>query len=457
MRYLEMNFDVNYFLMQLHLYVRYADEMGLPQPAAPRGRDSFPPIYLPGSETYLSVHKKYSQVCIETENRCLSETTFRRIWHQCLPHIQFMSCKTDVCHKCESFRNRIQKAITEADKMEASTDFAEHISSAQKERDHYRQKCHAAIAGLQGHPKSTVPVPPTSMDLNDVHYTFDYAQSVLLPSHCRQEGALYFRSPYKANLFGICNDGRSLQTNYLFGEDQSIGLDGAQSHSANAVVSMLHHFFEYHGEGEKTVYLNADNCGGQNKNQVVTSYLAWRVANGYHDDIHLHFMKPYHARCLVDGMFGIARRKIRRNDVDSLSDLKMTIHASSTHNQADLYSEMSPNSWIWRDWKQFFKPVFRAVPGIGKYHHFHFASTTSGMVTVKKGVDGETTPVRLVKRGKIIPQGLPVRLEAKGFSAERAWYLYKNIRPFVKDPSKDLLCPLPTVPQPTSRPTHTEE
>ncbi|XP_069140941.1 uncharacterized protein [Argopecten irradians] len=171
---------------------RYADEIGLPQPAAPRGRDSFPPIYLPGSDTYISVHKKYTQVCLETGNRCLSETTFRRIWHQCLPHIQFMSCKTDVCHKCESFRNRIQKATTETDKMEATTDFANHISSAQMERDYYRERCQAAIAGLRDHPKSNVAIPPASLDLDDVHYTFDFAQSVLLPTHCRQEGALYF-------------------------------------------------------------------------------------------------------------------------------------------------------------------------------------------------------------------------------------------------------------------------
>ena len=47
-----------------------------------------------------------------------------------------------------------------------------------------------------------------------------------------------------------------------------MGVDGGQSHSASSVVSMLHHFFKFHSEGEKVVYLNADNCGGQNKNQV---------------------------------------------------------------------------------------------------------------------------------------------------------------------------------------------
>ena len=79
---------------------------------------------------------------------------------------------------------------------------------------------------------------------------------------------MIFRSLYKANLFGVCNDGRSVQTNYIFGEDQSIGIDNAHSHSANSVVSMLHHYLSHFGEGERSCSFNADNCGGQNKNQV---------------------------------------------------------------------------------------------------------------------------------------------------------------------------------------------
>ncbi|KAJ8307518.1 hypothetical protein KUTeg_015602 [Tegillarca granosa] len=42
---------------------RYANDVGLPQPAAPRGRDSYPPVYLPGNETYKSVHQTYTTIC----------------------------------------------------------------------------------------------------------------------------------------------------------------------------------------------------------------------------------------------------------------------------------------------------------------------------------------------------------------------------------------------------------
>lgn len=41
----------------------------------------------------------------------------RQIWLQCVPHIQFMTPRTDVCHHCEEYRVLICKAITEDDKL----------------------------------------------------------------------------------------------------------------------------------------------------------------------------------------------------------------------------------------------------------------------------------------------------------------------------------------------------
>ena len=56
--------------------------------------------------------------------------------------------------------------------------------------------------------------------------------------------------------------------NYLIDEALDMG---------KAVVSMLHHLFEVHGLGEKDVHLHTDNCGGQNKNNIMVGYLLWRV------------------------------------------------------------------------------------------------------------------------------------------------------------------------------------
>ena len=70
--------------------------------------------------------------------------------------------------------------------------------------------------------------------------------------------------------------------------------------SANSVVSMLHHFFEVHGLGEKDLHLHTDNCGGQNKNNIIVGYLLWRMLTGLHDNITLSFMIAGHTKLLPD-------------------------------------------------------------------------------------------------------------------------------------------------------------
>ena len=92
------------------------------------------------------------------------------------------------------------------------------------------------------------------------HYTFDFAQCVSIPHHSRQVGPLFFETPRKIQIFGICMEGSGSQYNYLIDEDQTIGKDGKNAHGPNTVISILHHHFKNHGMGEKCAVLHCDNC-----------------------------------------------------------------------------------------------------------------------------------------------------------------------------------------------------
>ncbi|KAJ8317532.1 hypothetical protein KUTeg_005436 [Tegillarca granosa] len=171
--------------------IGYADRYGMPQPYSRGVNDIIPPIYLPAKETYTcdSIHKKYLDVAGEMDFRSVSESTFRSLWKQCVPHVQFMRARTDVCHICENYRKELQEADTEDEKLNLAQSFAEHIQKTQTERDYYKQRCKAAEAehksGIRGE------------DMKCIHYTFDFAQPVLVPGHVRQEDALYYKSPLK--------------------------------------------------------------------------------------------------------------------------------------------------------------------------------------------------------------------------------------------------------------------
>lgn len=126
------------------------------------------------------------------------------------------------------------------------------------------------------------------------HYTFDFAKQLHLPNHSRPVGPLYFKVPYRAQLFGVCDEARPQEINYLFSGRDTIGENGTKCHGPYNVISMLHHFFSTHSNGEESCYLYADNCAGQNKNKTVLAYLAWRCIVGLHYQIILLFMITGH-------------------------------------------------------------------------------------------------------------------------------------------------------------------
>ena len=99
--------------------------------------------------------------------------------------------------------------------------------------------------------------------MTSTHYSFDFAQQVHYPTDPPQPGPVYFLTPRKCAIFGVCCEAVPRQINYLIDEAVDVGK------GANTVVSMLHHFFSHHGLGEKDVHLHTDNSVGQNKNNTM--------------------------------------------------------------------------------------------------------------------------------------------------------------------------------------------
>ena len=139
------------------------------------------------------------------------------------------------------------------------------------ERSHFRTVVKTSKDTIQQHfaekeapfPPPVGVVVPNGSGPARVHYSFDFAQQVHYPHNPFQPGPMYFKTARKCAIFGVCCEGIPRQINYLVDEAADTGK------GANTVVSLLHHFFEHHGLGEVEVDLHADNCVGQNKNNIV--------------------------------------------------------------------------------------------------------------------------------------------------------------------------------------------
>ena len=106
--------------------------------------------------------------------------------------------------------------------------------------------------------------------------------------------------------------------------DESVG--------SNSIIIKLHHFFHNFGLGEQRVTLHADNCSGQNKNNMMLQYLMWRCMVGLHKEIEIAFLVVGHTKCAPDWCFGLLKRKFRREKVGCLADIARVVDTSATVN-----------------------------------------------------------------------------------------------------------------------------
>ena len=319
------------------------------------------------------------------------------------------------------------------------------------ERSVYRAALETAKASVVAHFTEdgtfSPPLPASQRPANTTpitaHYSFDMAQQVFYPNDPLQPGPMYFLTPRKCAIFGVCCESLPRQVNYLIDEAVDMGK------GSNAIVSMLHHFFAHHGLGEKTVHLHADNCGGQNKNAIMVQYLLWRVMTGLHTEITLSFMVPGHTKFSLDWCFGLLKKKYRRTKVGGLTDLITVVNESASVNVAQPTGREDGSPIVTTyNWQEYFSTFCTKVKGIKKLHHLRFSSSSPGFIFVKEKAGSPEVKRSILKVKDWSPKAdeLPPILPPSGLPLQRQWYLYNKIREFCPDHLKDITCPLPSEP-----------
>ena len=134
------------------------------------------------------------------------------------------------------------------------------------------------------------------------------------------------------------------------------------------MISYVHHFFHNYGMGEQKVQLHCDNCSGQNKNNYMMWYLAWRVMHKLHLEASVHFLVAGHTKFSPDSFFGLIKQKYRKSRVDSLADLERVVQTSSpvAHgNVPQLVGHEDGRILVPSyDWQSHLRPYFKVLPGI---------------------------------------------------------------------------------------------
>ena len=297
----------------------------------------------------------------------MSEPVFRDTWLKLLPFIVTAKPMTDLCWTCQQNNTLVYRGanIPEKEKSDQLQKQQTHLQQAVRERAEYQSMVAASKTTCESNQLSSFSRNTPCSRQMVVHYSFDYAQQVHLPSNPLQPGPIYFMVPRKVGLFGVCCEGLPKQMNFVIDEAHLI------SKGSNAVISYLNYFFANYGLGETDTNLHCDNCSGQNKNRFMLWYCAWRCCVGLHRSISLNFLIAGHTKFAPDGCFGLLKRNFKRNSVSSLKEMAEVVEGSACLNEVQLVGLEDGTSLVpVADWQVFFDKNFRPLPEIKKYHHF---------------------------------------------------------------------------------------
>jgi len=436
---------------------------GLPMPGGMRAghRETL----LPSDFSYASVWDEYRASIGDLSAqhgqayRVIGYDSFRSIWQQSFPWVKFQSNRSDLCDDCQETKDQLRYCESEEETQRLILRYQEHYQDVQTGRTIYhdevnaaKQQWHAlskrkreAILSRLSKPDAYQDQQPCRLKIA-THYSFDYAQQVHYPYSSQQKGTEYFITPRKCQVFGVCAEAISRQALFLTDESETKGKGSL------AVISMLDAFFRLHGLGECAAHLHADNGVGQNKNNDLMWYLMWRVMNGLHEKITITFMPPGHTKFSPDSYFGLFKIKYRKSTIDSLGDLVACVsHASEkgalVPQPYGKHLGFRDPIYEYRNWCHYLERFFKPIDGITDYNYFAFDHERPGWVSLKTKTNDESEDVFLLKSRRFRfqhPVYYPPAVAPDGLSDERQQYLYKQVRPHVRNPHKrDLTCPPP--------------
>lgn len=441
----------------INFITNFADYNAMPLPGRMPKMKDYTVMMLPSDVTKSNLWRKYTQACVDSSCKSVGLTKFKNIWKAYLPHIAVMKIASDLCDTCQQNNNLIMKSVncSETEKSARLKKQEEHLALAKECRNYYRQQCDESsefwnsLSDEQKHSENTLD--------GTLHVSFDYAQNVLIPHSPQQVGPIYFKTPRKCHIFGICNESLPRQVNYLIDEGELTGK------GANETISYLHHYFKSDNAVKcKNLNFHCDNCRGQNKNNAVVQYMCLRTLRDLNSKIELSFMLPYHTRFGPDWCFGLIKLKYKHSYISSISQLAETVLLSTTKaiNLPQLITEQSSSNTLVpiNGWKLFLEKYFKKIPNLTKYHHFRLSSSEPGIVLIREFPSSQPFRFNILKDQEQLQSILttePELILPPGLSPERAWYLYENVRQHCEgDNQKESTCPKPTVSKPRSMKAH---
>lgn len=172
---------------------------------------------------------------------------------------------------------------------------------------------------------------------------------------------------------------------------------------------------------------------GQNKNNAMVQYVAWRVLTKRNISVSLSFLLTGHTKLAPDRFFGLIKKVYRRSAADTLQDLGRIVTESTIagKNIPEYTVDMlGRRNVTWYDWTAFLAQFFKRIPNITKYHHFSASDSDPGTILMKAFADRNEESLGLMTlnlRDLMLP-GSGTYTSTSGNSVAQTWQRILHVR-----------------------------
>lgn len=362
-------------------------------------------------------------------------------------HIRIRRPRSNVCDECAMFRafyrhsHHDDAKETPVHEEEHVTQWQQHVRLAREAREAYNADLQQARETRELLQQGKLPLAGYV-----AHYTFDFMQSLALPQFADQTKEMYYFSLRKLHVFSIRDDGAHTQYNYLYDE-------GEGGKGANYVVSLLFHFLQHRPDETAAIvmHLHADNCCGQNKNNLVMQFFVLLVSLGLLAHVEMKFLIKGHTHCSVDGGHGVIKKAWRKHNVFTLEQAVEVVEATSPTAGMHRASIVSANDFF--DWERLLSTYFGKLPNILSFQQFEMDATRPGKLRYRQHHTEAWQEAGIFRTGiERLPkecssfeaiQRLLTPLAPPGISLKKQHLLYEKVRRYVPAAYQDVLCPRP--------------
>ena len=378
----------------------FASREALPNPDGRGGTADEPPMLFSPTFTKILIHQQYVAAASaggdpDYTHIPIAISTFCILWKKKCNHYKIMTKRTDFCDTCTDLRSKHLR-----------DELAAHLLRVTSQREFVYEQLRLANLSYMNADES----------MWCAFLSFDFCEKARVPIFIDQPKHYYFMAGLGVDIFGIYDDLRLQQSNYLLPEGHFYAEKGI-----NVIGAIFLHRLSTNAEDKRasTLMLLSDNCAAQNKCMYTVWFFSWwaMVASSYGSNnkvIEHNFAIAGHTKFGPDRGFALIKNALKKQAVFAPADLYHVVQCLSGRTNSAVCSTQYP----FYNWKLFLLQFFKAkVKLISLQHHFRYSSDNAGVVQHKTYPEKPWQTTHLLQDGVSVADVLNAGKEGSRFYA----------------------------------------